>query len=88
MEERFFPREVTGHIPRITMVGNEVLHVEQHNGLAIYQPDTILFRSSIGQIRVTGEKLRFQTYSSQEASVTGVIDSVVMEYGAKGGAAR
>ena len=68
------------------MLGHEMVHVEQHRGLAVYQPNLIHFRAHDGQICITGKELRFQNYSSTEATITGEIDSVSMEYAAnKGG---
>lgn len=69
------------------MVGSEQVRVEQHCGLAVYQPDMILFRASEGQIRLTGQELRFQSYTAREATVVGNIETVAMVY-ASGGEAK
>lgn len=86
VDECFFPLEVTCHVPRITLVGHKMVHVEQHSGLAVYQSDLIDFRSNDGQICITGHGMRFQNYSASEATITGEIDSVSMKYAVvKGG---
>lgn len=83
--ERFFPQEVVADVPRITMVGGDHVQVEQHHGLAVYQPGLILFKAALGSIRITGSHLHFKTYTSTEAVIEGGIDSVTVETAAKGG---
>lgn len=80
-EQEIFPREVISNVPRITLTGNERLHLEQHRGLIAYQPDGASFRTSAGLLRVSGAGLRFRLYTSGEAVITGRIDSVSIETG-------
>ena len=49
-----FPPEVTGNIPRITLLGNEEVRIEQHQGVVTYQEDCIVFRTASGQATITG----------------------------------
>lgn len=72
-KQPMFPREVTGKLPRVTLTGNELLHLEQHRGLAAYQPDMMLFRTAAGMLEITGRDLRFRSYSAAEAVITGEI---------------
>lgn len=83
MRDSLFPREVTTDVPRLTMTGSERLHVEQHKGLLAYQPQEVIFRTAVGQLKVTGEQLRFRMYTAQEAVVVGLIDSVGFQRGGK-----
>lgn len=76
MPGEIFPREVTSNVPRITLTGLELLHVEQHRGLIAYSPDEIIFRTSVGMLQVKGGELGFRLYTAGEALVTGRIDSV------------
>ncbi len=75
-DRTLFPREVTSDVPRMTLTGHELLHVEQHKGLVGYQPNEILFRTSGGMLRIAGDGLRFSTYTAGEAIIRGRIDSV------------
>lgn len=74
----FFPREIISDVPQVTMTGCELVHVEQHKGLVAYQPEQIIFRTSLGRLTVTGSGLRFQRYSATEAVLTGNVDSIVV----------
>ena len=74
-----FPPEVTGNIPRITLLGTEEVRIEQHQGVVIYHEDCIVFRTAGGQATITGRALRFLHYSAQEARIGGGIDGVRLE---------
>ena len=76
MTSDIFPPEVTGNVPRVTMTGQERLHVEQHRGLIAYSQEEIIFRTAAGLLRATGEQLRFRLYTSGEALICGRIDRV------------
>lgn len=79
MNREIFPKEVVSKAPRITLTGKGRLHVEQHQGLAGYQQEEVLFRTVCGVLRVTGSGLHFQTYTAGEALLAGRIDSVALE---------
>ncbi len=76
MQTELFPREVTSNVPRITLTGRELLHVEQHRGLIAYTPEEIVLRTASGLLTATGAELRFTLYSAGEARITGKIDAV------------
>ena len=73
-----FPREVISDVPRITLTGRNMLHVEQHKGLVAYQHDHIELRTASGMLVVTGNGLVFSMYDAAEAVVTGEIDGVTL----------
>ena len=76
-----FPKEVVSDMPRVTVTGNERVHVEQHKGLIAYQPEEVVFRVAAGRLTVLGKELRFRLYTSNEAIVTGYVDGVTMAGG-------
>lgn len=78
-----FPKEVVSDMPRVTMTGNERVHVEQHKGLIAYQPEEVVFRVAAGRLTVTGKELRFRRYTSGEAILTGHVDGVAIAGGEK-----
>lgn len=77
-EGSFFPREIVSDVPQVTMTGCELVHVEQHKGLVAYQPEQIVFRTSLGRLVVSGSGLRFRKYSATEAVLAGSVDSIVV----------
>lgn len=77
-EQRLFPKEVTGSVPRITLTGSGELHVEQHRGLVACGVEEISLRTSCGLLSVQGEQLRFRYYSAAEAKIDGLIRQVTL----------
>ncbi|MGN0779523.1 MAG: YabP/YqfC family sporulation protein [Aristaeellaceae bacterium] len=85
MEERLFPAEVVGNVPRVTLTGRSEVDVEQHRGLSAYQPEEVVFRTACGSLRISGHELRLKRYTSCDAQITGEIACVTMDGGANGG---
>jgi len=73
-----FPREVTGDVPRVTLTGDDQVHVEQHKGLIAYQPEEVVFRVAGGKLTVQGQDLRFRLYTSMEAMLMGQVSSIAI----------
>ena len=79
MQHAFFPSEVVANVPRITMTGHELVHIEQHMGLADYEPEQIAIRTGSGLLRILGAGMVFKLYNAEEAVVVGQIDSVTFQ---------
>lgn len=79
MQEPLFPREVTARLPRITLTGGEMLHVEQHQGLVVCQDEEIALRTASGRLVVRGSGLRFGLYTQGEARILGQIHMVCLQ---------
>lgn len=73
-----FPQEVVSDVPRITMTGAQMVHIEQHKGLIAYQPQEVAFRTASGALKITGGDLRFKLYTSSEAVLVGRIDGMAI----------
>ena len=71
-----FPREVTSNVPRITLTGAELLHVEQHQGLLGCTKDEVSLRTASGVLTICGTGLKLRQYSAVEAVVSGEIGSI------------
>lgn len=80
--EGFFPKELLTQIPRITMTGREILHIEQHQGLVAYQEDSIALRTAIGTLRIEGEGMGFKRYTASDAVIAGKIIGMTLQEGA------
>lgn len=76
MEENLFPAEVTSGVPFITMTGNTLIRIEQHNGLIGCRPDEIMISTSCGCYVINGENLYLKRYSTSEVFVAGRISAV------------
>ena len=76
MQEALFPREVTAHVPHITLTGREMLHVEQHRGLIACGTEQIVLRTGCGRLEIGGEGLHFGLYTAGEARILGQISTL------------
>jgi len=79
--DTWFPPELLSDVPRITLCGKELIHIEQHKGLLSYQEEDITLMTAIGRLRIRGSSLGFKLYSASEAIICGDIDSVLIEEG-------
>lgn len=80
-EEGLFPMELTADVPRITMTGRQLIHIEQHKGLMAYQEDEIALQTAVGLLKLYGREMRFKLYTATEAMITGEIDSFSLQGG-------
>jgi sporulation protein YqfC len=48
------PKEITLNMPKISLIGNNQMLVENHRGIIEYTPNIIRVNSTVGVIRVQG----------------------------------
>lgn len=70
------PREVILDLPRLTLIGNLQLTVENHRGLMEYTPERICIAVHAGRLEITGQGLRIGSVYREELIVTGRIEAV------------
>lgn len=70
------PRDVVLDLPRVTLVGNLQLHIENHRGLVEYSRETIRVSAAQGEIVVTGGELVIVAILQDEVLVRGRISGV------------
>ena len=51
------PPELIAQVPRVTLEGNELLHVENHGGILDYQTHCIRVRTALGVLMIGGSGL-------------------------------
>lgn len=81
MGEGLFPPEVTSRVPYIVLTGNNLVQVEQHQGLLSYQQDQITLKTSVGLLKLQGKELRFRRYTAHEATISGEIEGISLAGG-------
>ena len=57
-EKLELPKDVILNIPKITIVGREEIHIENHKGIIIFEEKMIKVSSSEGDINVYGENFQ------------------------------
>ncbi len=70
------PREIMLNLPRITMIGNNQMIVENHKGVIEYTPERIRVNSSIGVIRVQGKDMKLKNIATDDIMITGGMKAI------------
>ena len=70
------PKDIMLNLPRISMIGNNQMLVENHRGVIEYTPQRIRLNSTIGVIRVEGQDMDLKNIAADDVMITGVIKHV------------
>jgi len=70
------PQDVVHDLPRITMVGNVQLYIENHRGVLHFSSELLKLQLSKGQVEVTGENLVIRAILTEEVFIEGLITGV------------
>lgn len=78
MLARYFelPRDLVLNLPRITIIGNEQLVVENHRGIIEYTLQQVRISTSLGEVRIEGENLTLRNIFPEEIAVEGKIREI------------
>lgn len=67
------PEDIAQDIPRLTMIGNVRLKIDNHRGVLHFSGDRLLLALSQGAIEIHGSDLSIRTIMAEEVLVEGVI---------------
>lgn len=67
------PKEIVLNVPRITILGNSNLLIENYKGIIEYDNDKIRVNTGAGTIRITGERLTIKEITSEDLMIDGEI---------------
>lgn len=70
------PKEITLNMPKINMIGNNQMLVENHRGIIEYTPSLIRVNSTIGVIRIQGNELSLRNIGAEDIMISGEIRSI------------
>lgn len=71
------PQDVILDLPRITMIGNLQLYIENHQGVQhFFSPEMLRLALTKGQLEVRGRDLVIRAILSEEVLIEGVIDDI------------
>lgn len=75
---RFFelPEDLLLDLPRLTMVGDLQVLIENHRGIREFRPDRLVVVTSRGQLVVTGQDLVVGAIDRESVVVTGKIRQI------------
>lgn len=70
------PADVTMEMPRITMIGQIHMYIENHRGVLLFNDKELRLLLTKGQLLVTGEKLVIRAILTEEVLIEGKVDGV------------
>lgn len=70
------PADSMAALPRVTLTGRRQLLVEQHRGLARYEPDCVEVELGAFRLRVRGGELRLAAMDRDAVLFTGAISAL------------
>lgn len=73
------PLDISMDLPRVTIVGDLGVFIENHRGLIRYSPERIVIGVGQGQIAILGKDLEIEEVSTEDMIVRGSIGAVQME---------
>lgn len=73
------PRDLMMDLPKIVMVGDVQVFIENHRGIVVYTPETVRVNTTLGELEVTGLDLSLKNILPDEILVEGRVKSVVFK---------
>jgi len=73
------PQDIVLDLPRITMLGNQQLLVENHKGIIEYTPSLVRIKLNQGELFVQGENLTLGNLQAEQILVEGVVRGITYD---------
>mgnify|MGYP001328284908 CR=1 FL=1 len=70
------PQDVVYDLPRITMIGNMQLYIENHRGVLHFSSEQLRLAVTNGELEVTGRQLVIRAILTEEVMVEGIISGI------------
>lgn len=70
------PKDITLDLPKILLIGNIQVQIENHKGIIEYSKGRIRINTSIGVLRITGKNMYIKTIVTEELFIVGEIEIV------------
>lgn len=67
------PQDVIFDLPRITMIGNMQLYIENHRGVLQFSDEVLRLALSKGQLQIHGKQLVIRAILTKEVFIEGLI---------------
>jgi len=70
------PQDIVLDLPRITMLGNKQLLIENHKGIIEYTPSLVRIKLNQGELLITGENLMLGNLQIEQILVEGTVGEI------------
>lgn len=78
-EKLDLPRDVVLNVPKITVIGDNEIQIENHKGIVVFQDNEIRFDSSLGIICVSGSNLEILFIGGSTVVIGGKFKGITYE---------
>ncbi|OEH93737.1 sporulation protein YqfC [Bacillus solimangrovi] len=76
MQRAALPADVVMDLPRITMIGQLHIYIENHRGLLVFSDNELRLSLKQGQLLIKGQNFVLKTMLPEEILLEGKIDEV------------
>ncbi|MGI6224633.1 MAG: sporulation protein YqfC [Peptococcales bacterium] len=70
------PKDVMLDLPKLTVIGDIQIYIENHRGIIEYTNELVRLSTSLGQLIIKGEELVLRNISVEEIYIDGKIQEV------------
>lgn len=70
------PQDVLQELPRITLIGNKELYIENHRGVLHFSSGQLTIALANGSLEISGQELMIRNILGQELAVEGIIGEI------------
>ncbi len=70
------PRDLLMDLPKVVLVGDVQVFIENHRGILVYTPEQVRVNTALGKLEITGSDLSLKNILPDEIMVEGRIKSI------------
>ncbi|KKO51523.1 sporulation protein YqfC [Paenibacillus sp. DMB20] len=70
------PQDLLFDLPRLTLIGNQELHIENHRGVLHFSAEKLVLSLAQGALEITGAGLSIRAIQSSEVTIEGRIHHI------------
>ena len=74
-----FPRDISLDLPKIIVVGNREITIENHKGIIFFQTNMVKINSRIGAILIKGEEFEILFIAENSITISGIFKGISYE---------
>lgn len=76
VEALSLPKEIVLDLPKITIIGDIQIFIENYKGVVEYDSQRIRINTAKGQVKIFGENLEINTVTTEEIFITGEFTNI------------
>ena len=74
-----FPNDISLDLPKIIVVGNREITIENHRGIMAFETNMVKINSRIGAITINGEKFEILFIGETTITISGIFNGISYE---------